>query len=72
MVEFVVLYVLGFIMSHGLQFGYFQNNWPTLAKEDYWDDLIPSILLSFMSWVMVLLFTVWVLVGGKKFSFKLY
>jgi hypothetical protein len=73
----LIIYVISGFIAYGLSFGFWQNNFPTLAKENYQKDLFESIFVGFfgiLGLIGFLCFLVGQLISGEKciyFSFKI-
>jgi hypothetical protein len=50
--EMTWLIIIGWLIAgavvHGLNFGYFQRQYPILAAKEYWHDMFLSLPLSFL------------------------
>lgn len=44
-----VIWIAGATVSYGLSLGYFQRNWPELAKQDRQADIIVSVCCSLLA-----------------------
>lgn len=53
---FLISYLVGAIISFGLNFAFFQKKWPSLAKEEFWVDVERCGLMALFSVIGILVF----------------
>lgn len=69
---FIVIYLVGSVLSYGLTFGVLQNNYPTLAEGEYSEDVLAGLFTGLGSYAGVLVVLFVTLLKDNKLYFKLY
>lgn len=72
MLSYIIIFwlVCGFI-SYGFSLAYWQRGWPSLAENNYIDDIIVSLIMSIIFGPIMLIFGIFI-VKFYKHGFKLW
>ena len=63
----IILYIIGGVLTYGLNFAYMQKEFPTLAKEHKNKDRIESIILGLL-WPIGLFAIILMIIESDKFK----
>jgi len=66
----IPIWLLCSFLNYGLEFAYWQNKWPTIAKQHYKQDKKEAIFMS-MFGPLALIITLSFIIQDKYYGFKL-